>query len=108
MKDFSIDVEAENIFDQRTREYFQEVLGSFVNGNYRSAVVMLWSVVVADLIYSFRNYATSTLTQQPCRYLRPLSRNSNPTQIVPNGRYFSWIKSTKNWSCLKLLTISTS
>ena len=54
MKDFSIDVEAENIFDQRTREYFQEVLGSFVNGNYRSAVVMLWSVVVADLIYKLQ------------------------------------------------------
>ncbi|MDQ3061134.1 MAG: hypothetical protein M3R45_16745 [Pseudomonadota bacterium] len=51
MKDFSIELAAENIVDHRSRDYFREVLSSFVNGNHRSAVVMLWSVVVCDLVY---------------------------------------------------------
>jgi len=29
-------------------------LSSFINGNYRSAIVMLWTVVVADLIYKLQ------------------------------------------------------
>jgi len=63
MKEFSIDLSAEQIADQRTREYFQEVLGSFINGNYRSAVVMLWSVVVADFVYKLQ--ALRDLYQDP-------------------------------------------
>ncbi len=51
MQDFSIEMSAERIVDRRTREYFREVYSSYVNGNYRSATVMLWSVVVADLVF---------------------------------------------------------
>ncbi len=46
---------AGKIDDSRTKEYFQEVLSSYTNGNYRSAVVMLWTVVVCDLIYKLQN-----------------------------------------------------
>ncbi len=52
---FSIELAAEKIDDSRTKEYFQEVLSSYTNGNYRSAVVMLWTVVVCDLIYKLQN-----------------------------------------------------
>lgn len=55
MSDFSIDLAAEQIYDSRTREYFSEVLGSFVNKNYRSATVMLWSVLISDLIYKLQS-----------------------------------------------------
>ena len=54
MDNFSIDVAAEQIVDARSRDYFQEVLSSFTNGNFRSAVVMLWSVVVADIVYKLQ------------------------------------------------------
>lgn len=54
MTEFSIELAAERIADQRTKEYFLEVLSSHINGNYRSAVVMLWSVVVADLVYKLQ------------------------------------------------------
>ncbi|WP_416147888.1 hypothetical protein ACM26V_16795 [Salipaludibacillus sp. HK11] len=47
----SLEYKAETIQNQNTREYFDEVLSSYHNGNYRSAVVMLYSVVVCDLIY---------------------------------------------------------
>lgn len=54
MKEFSIELAAENIVDNRTREYFAEVLSSFINGNYRSAIVMLWSVVISDMVYKLQ------------------------------------------------------
>lgn len=52
---FSIELAAERIYDSRTREYFREVFNSYTNGNYRSAVVMLWSVVVCDLVYKLQH-----------------------------------------------------
>ena len=41
----------ERIYFQKTREYFIEVEKSFYDGNYRSATVMLYSVIIADLLY---------------------------------------------------------
>lgn len=55
MSNFSIDLAAERIADRRTKEYFQEVLSSFSNGNFRSATVMLWTVVVCDLVYKLQD-----------------------------------------------------
>lgn len=31
----------DNIYFQKTSEYFQEVISSYANGNYRSAIVMM-------------------------------------------------------------------
>lgn len=55
MDEFSIELAAERINDVRTREYFREVLLSLVNGSHRSAVVMLWSIIVADLVYKLQD-----------------------------------------------------
>ncbi|HEY7153213.1 MAG TPA: hypothetical protein VH575_04560 [Gemmataceae bacterium] len=54
MNEFSIELAAERIDNQRSREYFKEVLTSFIIGNTRSALVMLWSVVVCDLVYKLQ------------------------------------------------------
>lgn len=54
MNEFSIELSAEQIVDERTRSYFTEVLSSFINGHYRSAAVMLWSVVISDLVYKLQ------------------------------------------------------
>jgi hypothetical protein len=53
--DFSIELSAEQIVDPRSREYFREVYSSYTIGNYRSAVVMLWSVVVCDLLFKLED-----------------------------------------------------
>ncbi len=50
----SIDNLSENIKNPRSRDYFEEVVSSYYNGNYRSAIVMLYSVVICDLIYKLR------------------------------------------------------
>lgn len=54
MPEFSIELAAEKIVDIRTRSYFTEVLSSFINGHYRSATVMLWSVIISDLVYKLQ------------------------------------------------------
>ncbi|SCX26990.1 hypothetical protein SAMN02910436_02187 [Ruminococcaceae bacterium P7] len=43
--------EADDIYFSRTREYFKEVLSSYANGNYRSAIVMLYSIAICDILY---------------------------------------------------------
>ncbi|HEJ1074318.1 TPA: hypothetical protein SLP25_005060 [Serratia marcescens] len=53
-KTFSMDEQKRNIYNHKTREYFDEVYKSYTNGCYRSATVMLWSVVVCDIIYKLQ------------------------------------------------------
>ncbi|MEC1395969.1 hypothetical protein [Peribacillus simplex] len=42
---------AEMIYHHKTKKYFDEVLNSFENENYRSSVVMLYTVVICDLVF---------------------------------------------------------
>jgi hypothetical protein len=54
MSEFSLESFAEKIHYGKTKDYFQEVLSSYQNRNYRSAVVMLWSVAVCDIVYKLQ------------------------------------------------------
>lgn len=42
--------ESEQIYFPKTRAYFEEVLSSYANGNYRSAIVMLYSIAICDIL----------------------------------------------------------
>ena len=44
----------DDIYFDRTKEYFKEVLSSFFNDNYRSAIVMLYSTVICDICLKLR------------------------------------------------------
>ena len=55
LDEYSIEQRATQIFDARSREYFSEVLSCYTAGNFRSAVVMLWSVVVCDLLFKLQH-----------------------------------------------------
>lgn len=46
--------ETDDIYFAKTKEYFNEVLGDYANGNYRSAVVMLYSVTICDLLFKLQ------------------------------------------------------
>ncbi len=48
---YSIDILYPRIQDSKSKEYFDEVLSCFYSGNYRSAVVMLYSVAICDLVF---------------------------------------------------------
>lgn len=64
---FSIDDAIEKIKHPYTKEIFKEVHSSYAMGNYRSAVVMLWSVVVTDLVLKLKElesvYSDETATK---------------------------------------------
>lgn len=53
--DFSIENSIEKIQNSNTKEYFTEVYQTFANGNYRSSIVMLYSVLICDLVYKLRD-----------------------------------------------------
>ena len=55
MAEFSLEKISEKIHFGKTKEYFNEVLSSYQNDNYRSSVVMLWSVVVCDIVYKLQH-----------------------------------------------------
>ncbi|MCW8174306.1 hypothetical protein [Verminephrobacter aporrectodeae] len=55
LDEYSIEQRATQIFDARTKEYFSEVLSCYSAGNYRSSVVMLWSVAVCDLLFKLQS-----------------------------------------------------
>lgn len=55
MSEYSLENISEKIHFTKTKEYFEEVLSSYQNKNYRSAVVMLWSVAICDIIYKLQH-----------------------------------------------------
>lgn len=46
--------ESEEIYFLKTRDYFSEVMSSYSNGNYRSAIVMLYSIAVCDILFKLQ------------------------------------------------------
>ena len=55
MNDYSIEQAAERIVDPKTRKHFDEVYACYVAGHYRSAVVMLWSVAIIDILFKLEH-----------------------------------------------------
>lgn len=51
---FSLESQKNTIYDSRSRKYFEEVYKSYANSCYRSATVMLWSVIACDLIFKLQ------------------------------------------------------
>jgi predicted nucleic acid-binding protein len=54
MKEFSLNNTSNKIYFKKTKIYFEEVKKSYSLKNYRSAVVMLYSIVICDLVYKLQ------------------------------------------------------
>lgn len=70
----------EQIYFQKTREYFEEIEKSFYSESYRSAVVMLYSVVIADLLYKLeelKDYYSDTVAENIINEVNSI-RKANP------------------------------
>lgn len=53
--DYSIENLSDNISNSKTKLYFQEVYQTFINKNYRSSTVMLYSVLICDIVFKLRD-----------------------------------------------------
>lgn len=47
-------LEKDGIYFSKMKEYFKEVVSSYINGNYRSATVMLYSVAICDILFKLQ------------------------------------------------------
>ncbi len=50
MKEFILEEEIEKVNNENTKEYLREVISSYNNGSYRSAIVVLYTTVIYDLL----------------------------------------------------------
>lgn len=83
MRDYSLDNNAEKIYSPKTKEYFKEVLVSYYTGNYRSSVVMLYSVVIADIIYKLEDLRDLYEDDIAVEILDEIKRRQNENERSP-------------------------
>lgn len=55
MRDYSFESAIDMIDDHRTKEYFNEVISSYYNENFRSAIVLLYTITVCDLVFKLQS-----------------------------------------------------
>lgn len=70
--------ESEDIYFAKTKEYFNEVLSNYANGNYRSAVVMLYSVAICDLLFKLQELADMYNDSVAVEILKEVEKCRNP------------------------------
>lgn len=88
----------EQIYFQRTKEYFEEVERSFYSENYRSAIVMLYSVVIADLLFKLeelKDYYLDSVAEEILKEIDQI-RESNPKSSEWENKLIDRIKDKTN------------
>lgn len=93
MLEFSLENLSEKIHSPKTKDYFQEVLSSYHNGNSRSAVVMLWSVAVCDIVYKLQYLVDLYQDKQAKSILDGIKKSSKDNPKSPSWE-FELIKDT--------------
>lgn len=81
--EYSIELQAENIDNHKTKQYFQEVLSSYINGNYRSAIVVLWTVTICDLIYKLQDLQNIFEDKSAKKILMDIEKKQNDNKKSP-------------------------
>ncbi|MDM5205331.1 hypothetical protein [Cytobacillus kochii] len=75
---------AEGIYHQKTKEYFKEVISSYENKNYRSAVVMLYTVVICDLIFKLNDLKDIHNDKKAKKILEDLEADKEVNPVSPD------------------------
>jgi hypothetical protein len=98
MRDFSIDIQSEKIYSPKTKEYFDEVIKSYYNESYRSAIVMLYSIVIADLIYKIKELKELYSDQNAIDIINEIEKlqDRNPTSSDWETKLIELIKKKTN------------
>lgn len=88
----------EQIYFPRTKDYFEEVERSFYNENYRSAIVMLYSVVIADLLFKLeelKDYYLDSIAEGILEDINKM-RENNPKNSEWENKLIENIKDKTN------------
>ncbi len=77
---------AENIYFHQINNYFREIVSSYDNGNYRSAMVMLYSTVVCDLLLKLKELSEVYSDEKADRILNEINIQRKDT----NSSEWEW------------------
>ena len=66
--------DADSIYFPQIRDYFREIVSSCDNGNYRSAMVMLYSTIVCDLLLKLRELSDVYSDQKAEKILEDINK----------------------------------
>ncbi|WJE43672.1 hypothetical protein QRD86_03400 [Bacillus halotolerans] len=80
---YNIREEMEKIDHHKTKSYFEEVISSYENKNFRSAIVMLYSVVICDLIYKLSDLRDIHNDQKAEKVLNDLNTDKDENPVSP-------------------------
>ncbi|WP_152538242.1 hypothetical protein [Aquimarina megaterium] len=92
MRDFSIEFATEKIHSSRTKEYFNEVVKSYYGNSYRSAIVMLYSIVITDLLYKLQDLKDIYADEKAIKILDEIEELKEKNPKSPD-----WEKKLVNW-----------
>ncbi len=92
MRDFSIEFATEKIHSAKTREYFNEVVKSYYGNSYRSAIVMLYSIVITDLLYKLQDLKDLYADEKAIKILDEIEELKKRNPKSPD-----WEKKLVNW-----------
>jgi len=67
-------VNAEDIYFPQIKVYFREIISSYDNGNYRSAIVMLYSTIVCDLFLKIKEISDVYSDEKTERLLQEINK----------------------------------
>lgn len=84
LEENTIQVLATKIYHQKTKEYFEEVLNTFENGNYRSSIVMLCTVVICDLVFKLKDLEEIHGDAKAAKILEDLNAAKEANPVSPD------------------------
>lgn len=79
--------EVDDIYFVKTKEYFNEVISNYANGNYRSAVVMLYSVAICDLLFKLQEMSDMYNDTVAIEILHEMEKSRNPGDNKSKSRW---------------------
>lgn len=79
--------EYDRIYSPKTKEYFREVINSYQNQNYRSAVVMLYSLVVTDLLLKLQELKDMYNDTVAGEILDEINKSRNPNYTNQKSKW---------------------
>lgn len=88
----------EQIYFLKTKEYFEEVEKSFYNENYRSAIVILYSIVIADLLFKLeelKDYYADSVAEEILKNINKM-RECNPKSSEWENKLIENLKEKTN------------
>ena len=80
----------EKIYNKKTKENYQEILSDYFNGNYRSAIVVLYPLIISDLLLKLKDLSLIYDDKSASTILKEIESSKN--ESLKNNKNSKWEK----------------